>query len=114
MSQIPIRHLSKSAVEGWEEITSLLDLDKEISFSFIRKRDGVQIVATSHNDIIHITIAPLLSQFKNFTIQEIIDYIQSIAPEVIESFFGNIKFKLMPADNKNPHCQHYFGDYHYE
>jgi len=36
-------------------------------------------------------------------------YLNDVTPEILKTFFGNLKFIRQPSDAKYPHVKHYFG-----
>ena len=110
----PISRYCPSEAAGWErlplEILPFPRADWPYICSFLRQRDGVQMLATvTDSHIIHVSIAPIKYYCPDLSDAEISDHLDAVTPEVLETFFEKLEFKRKPEDPKNPQVKHYFG-----
>jgi len=91
--------------EGWDYFPLLPDLD-----SFVMKEDGIQLTASLHKDIMHVSVSPLRSCQPTLSDDEHAILLLKNTPRILIEFFGeNRSFQRMPDDPKRPTLNHYFS-----
>lgn len=77
------------------------------------REDGVQFIA-SLDDLgalqrLHISISPVTYYRPELTKDEFEEYLYEVAPEVVQTFFGERRFARAPDDERRPQVKHYFA-----
>lgn len=83
------------------------------SCAYLRQRDGVHFMATIKNlgvlQVIHVSIGPVKYYRPDETPEQLDEYLIEVAPEVVQTFFGDRKFARQPDDPRKPDVKHYFA-----
>ena len=106
----------RQEAEGWDKFPAYLvpspPGEEDLYCGFMRK-DGAHMMASVKDygrlQTIHVSIGPIYSLRPDLTPEELKDYLFSITPEVIETFFGERRFAKQPDDPRKPDVKHYFS-----
>lgn len=110
-----IKDYCPQEVEGWHTMPSAFNFAKpgqeHLTCSFLRP-DGINLIVSIKDygrvKILHASIGPIESLSK-LTKSELNDFIYQETPSIFQTFFGDRKFAIQPADPARPEVYHYFS-----